>query len=70
MYLGQSVLEHSKKYIDIYNADDNILNCCIQFKCCNKNALLLSNDVNLRNKALSSSIQSYSYENFIEKFKN
>lgn len=60
---GQSSLDDGNHLITIDSPDDRILNCCLQFhtKGYKKNLLLLSNDVNLRNKALVSDIQAASH---------
>jgi predicted ribonuclease YlaK len=62
---GQSpVTANNNKLIEIENPDDNILNCCLQLKQQTDKILLLSNDVNLRNKALFSAVLAYSKDQF------
>lgn len=60
---GQSSLDDGNHLIKVDSPDDRILNCCLQFhtKGYTKNLLLLSNDINLRNKALVSDIQAVSH---------
>ncbi|XP_053698262.1 nucleolar and coiled-body phosphoprotein 1 [Sabethes cyaneus] len=64
---GQSALEASRQLIEISNPDDNIVNCCLQVReaiaghCPTTELLLLSNDVNLRNKMLVNGVQAFSH---------
>ncbi|XP_055373465.1 transcriptional protein SWT1 [Condylostylus longicornis] len=56
-FIGQSANESRKILdIDIENPDDHIINCCLQLKSYNLNYILLSNDINLRNKAICNQI--------------
>lgn len=57
---GQTSIEANKYLIEIQNADDKILNCCIQISQNTERVLLLSNDVNLRNKSIIHQVQAYS----------
>lgn len=57
---GQTSIESNKYLIEIQNSDDKILNCCIQISQNTKRVLLLSNDVNLRNKTIIHQVQAYS----------
>lgn len=57
---GQTSIESNKNLIEIENSDDKILNCCIQLSQKTKAVLLLSNDVNLRNKSLIHQVNAYS----------
>ncbi|XP_055523361.1 transcriptional protein SWT1 [Wyeomyia smithii] len=64
---GQSTLEANQPLIEITNPDDNIVNCCLQVREAivssnpTTELLLLSNDVNLRNKMLVNGVQALSY---------
>lgn len=57
---GQNAADHMKKLLAIESGDDDVLNCCLQVKGTKKNVILLSNDVNLRNKALFNEIPAFS----------
>lgn len=57
---GQSAMDNAIKYIDVQNGDDSIINCCLQFKQRFGNVILLSNNVNLRNKSICSYVQAFS----------
>ncbi|XP_065092436.1 transcriptional protein SWT1 [Ochlerotatus camptorhynchus] len=63
--IGQSSMEAAKQLIPVENADDNIMNCCLQVRLIiagiATDLMLLSNDVNLRNKALVNGIQAFGY---------
>ncbi|XP_030566348.1 transcriptional protein SWT1-like [Drosophila novamexicana] len=54
---AQSALEDAQQLIDIDSADDNIINCCLQLKAELQHMMLLTNDNNLRLKAVASSIR-------------
>lgn len=62
--LGQSSLDDGQRLITIDSADDRILNCCLQLRAkgYTNNLVLLSNDLNLRNKALVSDIAAISHK--------
>lgn len=53
---GQKATDDCKYVINIENADDKILNCCLQLKEYTSDVILLTNDINLSNKAMSSGI--------------
>lgn len=57
---GQNSADHMKKLLAIESGDDDVLNCCLQVKGTKKKVILLSNDVNLRNKALFNEIPAFS----------
>ncbi|KAB0796273.1 hypothetical protein PPYR_10334 [Photinus pyralis] len=63
---GQSVLDAAEQNFASKNADDSILFCCLQIKERKHNAILLSNDINLRNKALINGVLAYSHQKIIE----
>lgn len=48
---GQNVKDDTRELIPIESGDDRILNCAFQLKELTNKVLLLSNDINLRNKA-------------------
>ncbi|XP_005186135.1 transcriptional protein SWT1 [Musca domestica] len=54
--LAQTALEEREHLIDVNSADDSIINCCLQAKAQIPNLLLLTEDVNLRNKAICNNI--------------
>ncbi|XP_017864862.1 PREDICTED: transcriptional protein SWT1-like [Drosophila arizonae] len=54
---AQSALEDADQLIDVDSGDDSILNCCLQLKEQLDHMILLTNDNNLRLKALASSIR-------------
>lgn len=62
---GQSTIEAANPIIPIDNPDDNIVNCCLQLRQIisgyRTELMLLSNDVNLRNKALVNGVQAFSF---------
>jgi predicted ribonuclease YlaK len=55
---------NNNRLIAIDNPDDNILNCCLQLKQETQMVVLLSNDINLRNKALVSAVFAFSKSQF------
>ncbi|XP_059618928.1 uncharacterized protein LOC132263272 [Phlebotomus argentipes] len=57
---GQSAVHENELLIHAFSADDSIINCCLQMKEKSNRVILLSNDTNLRNKALCSGITSMS----------
>lgn len=60
-FCGQSAKEDATKLISITSQDDDIVNCLLQIKeKVEDTVILLSNDKNLRNKAMVSGITSYS----------
>lgn len=54
---AQSALEDAEQLIEIDSADDSIINCCLQLKDELEHMILLTNDNNLRLKALASDIR-------------
>lgn len=58
--LGQTVVDSLREIIPVKFADDGILNCCLQLKEKKLRPLLLSNDINLRNKALINDVRALS----------
>lgn len=61
---GQSAIENEHKLVDIQNSNDDIINCCLQFKHSFGNVMLLTNDINLMNKAICSQIDTFSKSEF------
>lgn len=57
---GQTVVDSLREIIPVKFADDGILNCCLQLKEKKLRSLLLSNDINLRNKALINDVRALS----------
>ncbi|XP_055911469.1 transcriptional protein SWT1 [Eupeodes corollae] len=53
---AQSSSDENKHLIKVTSPDDSILNCCLQVKEHIDNVMLLTEDINLRNKALCSDI--------------
>ncbi|XP_065364549.1 transcriptional protein SWT1 [Calliphora vicina] len=53
---AQSALDERQRLVDINSADDSIINCCLQAKEHVRNLLLLTEDINLRNKAICNNI--------------
>lgn len=68
-FLGQSSQDNMKNLIDIVGPDDRILNCCLQLKAKQNEVLLLTNDINLGNKAMASSIQTSTSKEMLKKLK-
>ncbi|XP_058445290.1 transcriptional protein SWT1 [Malaya genurostris] len=62
---GQSSLEAANRLIEVENPDDNIVNCCLQVRQAilglPTELMLLSNDINLRNKMLVNGVQAFSF---------
>lgn len=58
----QNVFQSNDLLIQVENADDKILNCCLQIRRCENYVYLLSNDINLRNKAIVNDIEATSIE--------
>lgn len=56
-FQGQNAKHSKEELIPIEGNDDEILNCCLQIQKTCKNVMLLSNDVNLRNKAIINDIK-------------
>lgn len=59
---GQKAADHNHKLVEVESGDDDVLNCCLQVKESGKKVILLSNDVNLRNKALFNEIPAFSIQ--------
>lgn len=59
---GQSAHDQSHHVIEIKSPDDNVLNCCLQIKQKTPKVVLLSNDMNLRNKAIVNAVLTFSIE--------
>ncbi|XP_037051487.1 transcriptional protein SWT1-like [Bradysia coprophila] len=53
---GQKATEDCSHLIDVINADDKILNCCLQLLRQSRETILISNDINLCNKAIASGV--------------
>lgn len=56
---GQSAINENTLLINALNPDDSIINCCLQIKGTTNKVILLSNDINLRNKAICNQINAY-----------
>ncbi|KAK4876931.1 hypothetical protein RN001_009437 [Aquatica leii] len=63
---GQSVRDAAKQNFSSKNADDSILHCCLQIIGKQNRAMLLSNDINLRNKAIIHNVDAYSHTEIID----
>ncbi|KAF5280528.1 hypothetical protein FQR65_LT00279 [Abscondita terminalis] len=62
---GQSVRDAAQQNFSSKNADDAILHCCLQVAEKHNRAMLLSNDINLRNKAIIHGVDAYSHTEII-----
>ncbi|XP_062539268.1 transcriptional protein SWT1 [Armigeres subalbatus] len=63
---GQSTIEATIHLVPVENPDDHIINCCFQLRQiiagrARTELMLLSNDVNLRNKALVNGLPAFGY---------
>lgn len=63
---GQSTVEATVHLVPVENPDDHIINCCFQVRQiisgrAGTDLMLLSNDVNLRNKALVNGVPAFGY---------
>ncbi|XP_055680464.1 uncharacterized protein LOC129788428 [Lutzomyia longipalpis] len=56
---GQTAMHENELLISAPTPDDSIVNCCLQLRKSTKKVILLSNDINLRNKAICSGINAY-----------
>lgn len=68
---GQSAMDSGNKLIDIHSANDSIINCCLQLQQnfgIVRNVVLLTNDMNLSNRAICSHIEAFSKSEFDEIF--
>lgn len=65
----QSSQDNQKNVIDIESADDRILNCCLQRQNAgaDQRVWLLSNDCNLRTKAMCSKVAAFTRAQFADK---
>lgn len=54
---GQSAMDNGIQLIEIFNANDSIVNCCLQLKQSCEHVVLLTNDLSLSNKAICSHIE-------------
>lgn len=64
IFRGQSASNAKYYLIDVENPDDKILNYCLQLNQTKNFVVLLSNDINLRNKAQFNDIAAYAYNEF------
>lgn len=62
--LGQSAMDNGHRLIEIRNAHDSILNCCLQFELNFGNVMLLTNDLGLSNQAICSRIEALTKSEF------
>ncbi|XP_066156939.1 transcriptional protein SWT1 isoform X2 [Euwallacea fornicatus] len=67
--VGQSVGDGCLQMGIGKSPDDKILACCLQAKTKFDSVILLSNDINLRNKAITNTIKAYSSKDFVKKLK-
>ncbi|XP_055297791.1 transcriptional protein SWT1 [Sitodiplosis mosellana] len=65
---GQKATEDNDHIISVTSPDDKILNCCLQLKGQSKEVILVTNDINLSNKALLSDIEAITSKQCLEKF--
>lgn len=66
-FSAQSAQDNQRNIVDIGSPDDRILNCCLQCQSLeSKHIVLLSNDINLRNKALCSKVTAFSMAQLAE----
>lgn len=63
---GQSVHDAGEQNFAVQNADDAILFCCLQIQERQHNSILLSNDINLRNKAMINGVLAYSHKTIMD----
>lgn len=68
VWAGQKATEDNEHIISVSSADDKILNCCLQLKGQSKEVILVTNDINLSNKALLSGIEAITSKQCLEKF--
>ncbi|KAF2902606.1 hypothetical protein ILUMI_03584 [Ignelater luminosus] len=64
---GQSVRDAAEQDFVTSNFDDGILHCCMQIRDRNNRAILISNDVNLRNKLINENFEAYNHKEALEK---
>lgn len=64
---GQSATEDGSQSIPIKCADDRIINCCLQISEKKRKLILLTEDINLRNKANFNDFGSFSEREIREK---
>ncbi len=67
---GQKATEDCEHLIDVANADDKILNCCLQVLRQPREAILITNDINLCNKAMASGITAMTSKEYKDKSMN
>uniref|UniRef100_T1H095 PIN domain-containing protein n=1 Tax=Megaselia scalaris TaxID=36166 RepID=T1H095_MEGSC len=56
-FQGQNAKHSTEELIPLESNDDEILNCCLQIQKTCKSVILISNDINLRNKAIINEIK-------------
>ncbi|KAG8240365.1 hypothetical protein J437_LFUL002506, partial [Ladona fulva] len=56
---GQSAVDDKQECFKVDSPDDSILNCCLQLHYKNNKVILLSNDINLCNKAIANGVRSF-----------
>lgn len=61
---GQKATESNRHIIDVKSADDKILNCCLQMIQHSRKVILITNDINLSNKAIASGIETMSTKEY------
>lgn len=65
---GQKATEDCSHLIDVANADDKILNCCLQILRQSPDTTLITNDMNLCNKAIASGITTMTSKEYKAKY--
>lgn len=65
---GQKATEDKTHIIDVTSPDDKILNCCLQLQSQSKEIILVTNDINLSNKAILNGVESITSKQYLERF--
>lgn len=61
-------MDDTQHIINVKGADDKILNCCLQLQCQQKEVTLVTNDINLSNKALTNAIEAITSRECMKKY--
>lgn len=61
-------MDDTQHVINVKGADDKILNCCLQLQGQRKEVILVTNDINLSNKALTSGIEAITSRECMKKY--
>lgn len=62
-------MDNEKTLIKIQSQDDSILNNCLQLKTTVKRVAILTEDINLMNKAMSSKIEAFDQDQLAKELK-